>query len=252
MAYESKIIRGLMPHSRYYINDPLLESSSLEIEGQEFHHLSRVMRARIGDLLEIVNGKGVLAQAKIMEMEKQRALLRIESSIFQEKSPFEIILVQAIPRPSHLEIILEKGTELGMTAIWLLHTERSEKSSFSANQMTRMHSILVAAMKQCGRLYLPKIEVKPSLDKWKSLDHSAYYGNVNPNAIPAIDALNKETKADGIVFFIGPEGGFTEKEEKLLQQLGVKGVKLHENILRTETAALIAVFVSSYTYTSSS
>jgi len=161
-----------------------------------------------------------------------------------EETP-KIILAQAIPRLNRLDFILEKGTELGMSEIWLYASEYGERKEFTEHQLERMRGVTIAAMKQCGRLHLPKIVMMPLLSKWAAprTDYALFFGDVSSTAkyfMPS-DLPNKSTT--GLVFFIGPESGFSEKETILLKEFGSKGVKLHPNILRTDTAALTALSV---------
>ena len=144
-----------MPAERFFINSPLVEGQSINLEGQEFHHLAHVMRGRVGDAVEIVNGSGGFAEAKIERIQKHQAQLHIHGAEKHPKPSAELILVQAMPRINRLDFILEKGTELGATQIHLVATETCERKSVTDSQLERFQSITIAAMKQCGRLYYP-------------------------------------------------------------------------------------------------
>lgn len=230
-----------MPAERYYIPDQLALGSELHLMDQEFHHIVNVMRTKEGEQVEIVNGKGVLAIAQVARIEKKRALLIVKERSVEPPSAFEIVLAQATPRMNRLDFILEKGTELGMTQLWLFHAQHSERKELTDSQLERMRSVTISAMKQCGRLYLPEIIIKPPLAKWTKLDYPSFFGDLDPKAPASELALIGSQECKGICFFVGPESGFTDKEEAALRALGVVGVKLHKNILRTETAALVAL-----------
>lgn len=225
-----------MPTYRFY-TDSALEKSKVVLTGSEFCHLSRVMRAKIGDSVEIVDGQGKLAQAVIEALEKERAILHI-ASIHTEKKRTEIILAQALPHMNHLEWIVEKGTELDASSFWLFPGELSEKKVLSDHQKERLHTLAISAMKQCGRLFLPPLIFKPPLSQWDPIPGSLFYGDTRKNA-PKLSISGFE---EPFVIFIGPEKGFSPKEVELLQhKLKALGVKLHENILRTETAGVVAL-----------
>lgn len=230
-----------MPAERYYIKNELQAGHQVYLETEEFHHLANVMRAEVDDEIELVNGQGSLAVAKIQRMEKKRALLSIEEAFKEAKQSEELILAQAIPRIHRLDNILEKGTELGMTQLWLFPGELSERKELKEHQVERFKAITIAAMKQCGRLYLPEIVLKPKLSKWENLPWKAFFGDIDPHAKPLSQIWNVESSDSGIMFFVGPEGGFSIDEESILQRLGARGVKLHKNILRTDTAALVCL-----------
>lgn len=228
-----------MPAERFFFDGSL--ETKVEIEDQEFHHLKHVMRIREGETVEVVNGAGALAEAVVARIAKDRAVLEINHVETIEKPSQEVILAQALPRSSRLDFILEKGTELGVTQFWLFPSHHSPKKDPSENQLARMQTLTVAAMKQCGSLYLPKIVMKPPLDDWENIDGSAFFGDVRPSAPMFLKTWNESAPRSPIMFFVGPESGFTDDEVEWFDQHRVKGVKLHRNILRTETAAIVAL-----------
>lgn len=228
-----------MPAERFYVIDDLLLGQDIELEGLEFHHLVNVMRIKIGESVELVNGRGSLASATIKQLEKKRAFLSISEVFTAPKNSHEVILAQAIPRLNRLDNIVEKGTELGMTALWLFPAERSERKELTETQIERLLNLSIAAMKQCGRLYLPAIVTMPPISKWTSLPYPLYFGDLSPAAPLLIEALgNSQSQC---IFCTGPESGFTDDEELFLKKLGAKGVRLHQHILRTDTASLAAL-----------
>jgi 16S rRNA (uracil1498-N3)-methyltransferase len=233
-----------MPAERFYVPQDLFLDQVVLLEDQEFHHLVNVMRSKEGEAVEVVNGKGALGYATVQRIEKKRASLHIKDVLFESKNKIEIILAQAIPRLNRLDFILEKGTELGMSQLWLFPTQLSDRKELTDHQLERMKSITIAAMKQCGRLFLPQIVIKPALPKWEKPAYNCFFGDLNPQA-PIFSKLQHTNLEKGILFYIGPESGFTAEETQLLQRMGVEGVKLHPNILRTDTAALVALSLAS-------
>jgi 16S rRNA (uracil1498-N3)-methyltransferase len=230
-----------MPAERYFISQNFLLKEKLWLKDQEFHHLKNVMRSEEGDLVELVNGNGFLASAILLQIEKKQALLQIETLDHLPRPSTQLILVQAMPRINRLDFILEKGTELGMNAIWLFPGNRGERKQMTEHQLERTQAILISAMKQCGSLYLPTLELKPSLDKWSPPLGLSFFGDVNPLAPTFEKTWKSSPKSNPILFFIGPESGFSPEEESLLKNWGVQGIKLHSHILRTDTAALVAL-----------
>jgi len=228
-----------MPAERYYIDSALTIGSTLILEGTEFHHLAHVMRAAVDDKVDLVNGKGTLAKATIESVDKKKARLAIQSAETEDPPTFEVILAQAMPRLNRLDFILEKGTELGMTEIWLFPGVHSERKALTEHQIERMKAITIAAMKQCGRLYLPKILVKPPISDWQPPQFPLFFGDVNPSSPNFQNLWNP--KAAGLIFAVGPESGFTAQETQQLIEKNGNGVKLHQSILRTDTASLTAL-----------
>lgn len=236
-----------MPAERYYYPQPLENGKKVLFKDQEYHHLINVMRAHIGEEIEIVNGMGQLAQAVVDSLEKKSASLLLKSVQTSELPNLRMILAQAIPRQNRLEFIIEKGTELGMTEIWLFPATLSEKREISENQLQRFTTLTIAAMKQCGRLFLPQIIVKPPLKQWKDLEVNAiFFGATSHEAPPLLSLWQKISPIKEAIMCIGPEGGFTEDEIAIFHRLQAHGVKLHPNILRTETAAIAALTLLSH------
>lgn len=230
-----------MPSERYFLEKELCVGAVERLDGQEFHHLSHVMRANKGDQLEIINGKGILAKAHIEEISKRHAAVKIISTHTEKPQAVQVIIAQAIPRINRLDFIVEKCTELGMHQLWLFPGQNSERKELTDHQLERLKNLTIAASKQSGRLWLPEIHIKPALMHWKTVDHKAFFGDVSPKAEYLSKILVKNPSVSPCIFFTGPESGFTPQEELKLIQLGAQGVKLHEAVLRTDTASIMAL-----------
>lgn len=222
-----------MPAERFYIDAEL--KGTLTLTGTEQHHLAHVMRVRIDEEVELVNGRGALAHAKLIALTKRDATLAVLSVTHTPVAPPSLILAIPLMRPSKLELILEKCTELGADAFWLYPADQSEKETLSENQLERLTHITISAMKQCGRLDLPPIQRFSHLRDLFGAPYTYFYGDTRPTAPP----LTPQKKA---VFITGPERGFSPKELGLLSEHAA-GVSLHRNILRAETAPIAATVI---------
>jgi 16S rRNA (uracil1498-N3)-methyltransferase len=230
-----------MPAERYFIDEELLAQAKIILKGNEFHHLAKVMRTKNGERVELVNGKGTLALADVQEIRKDQALLLIDEAKTDPLLPPRLILAQAITKPDRLAFILEKGTELGVDAFWFFPGHLSQQKELFPQQQERARALTIAAMKQCGRLILPSIQLKPALDKWPEIEGQSFFGDLDPVApwLGSKEALPASIYP--IIFFTGPESGWSEKEVHFLKEKGAKGVRLHHNILRTDTASIVAL-----------
>lgn len=233
-----------MPKERFYTEHVLEVGSKFALSEEESRHI-KVMRLRLGDEVELVNGRGSLAVAAIDEAAKNSVTVQVRSVEVQERSNKELVLLQALPRPNRLDTILEKTTELGVTEILLFPGEKSERDSLSEQQMRRAEAIVLAAMKQCGRLFMPKLGFLPEVKKWEVLSGLRLFGDVSPRAKPLWRVL-QEPLPDKVYFCVGPEAGLAEREEAVLLEQGFKGVSLHPNILRTDTAPICALSIISH------
>lgn len=225
-----------MPDNRFFVDAPLETGKTVSLEGSELHHLAHVMRVQKGEKVEIVNGKNQLADAELLSLHKAQAILVIQKVETRKKPQKELILAQAIPRLNRLDFILEKGTELNATAFWLFPGEGSERKNLSPQQESRLIQITISSMKQCGRLDLPPLLLKPPLSQWSKPPGALYFGD------PESSTAYKPSGS--LIIFIGPEKGFTSAEVALLQTWGAQGVRLHPNVLRVDTAAMVALALS--------
>ncbi len=231
-----------MPHDRFYIDAQFEQDKQLELEGSELHHMVRVSRLRVGETVELINGRGYLATAEVTALERNLAILTILSLVQQERSPPQLILAQALLKPNLLDWVVEKGTELGVTDFWLFPGHQSERNDLSSNQLQRVHHLILSATKQCGRLDLPRVELKPELLKWQALAATAFFGDLSPSA-PNFLQVSPSPIAP-LLLFIGPESGFDKQEIAHLKQMGALGVRLHHHTLRAETAALAGLVLA--------
>lgn len=222
-----------MPENRFYLKTHYRADNKVELAGEEFHHL-KVMRKKEGDPIELVNGENQLGYGQISQMNKDQAKILIES-VIDSPPPRRLILAQGMVKPPKLDIIVEKGTELGATDFWFFPGDKSEKTDLSPNQQTRLKNLTISAMKQCGRLDLPIITLMPPLKEWPIPPGQLFYGDIRFRS-------TFEPPVEDCLIFIGPESGFSPTEERLLiDKFKARGVGLSPHILRAETAALCAI-----------
>jgi len=227
-----------MPIERFYVDTDLTTGSTVELTGAELHHLAHVVRLRPSDQAELINGRGALATAKLLHADTQKAQLQILHATHTPPPPPFVTLVVGMPRFSKLEWIIEKGTELGADAFFLFPNDCSE------HKAERLRHLAIAALKQSGRLFLPSIQFYPNLKTCLNESHTIYFGDTRPSA-PLL--IRTEPKMP-LLFVTGPEEGFSKEEVAILEGKGAIGVKLHQNILRAETAPLAALAVLAQLY----
>lgn len=238
-----------MPVERFFIPSEQWQSGdTISLKGSEFHHLAHVMRMRAGDTIECINGKGSLAQAKIVQIDKHKASLEIiDVSLFPEPS-LRLILALGLLRPQKLDWIMEKGTELGIADFWLFPAEKSAYKNLQEAQRLRMENLCISALKQSGRLHLPHVIPMPALDQWRLQNATLLFGDLRPQAPKLSSLLPGIDRAKNLILCVGPESGFSAKEIELLVSVHKgQGVSLNSYILRAETAALsMASITASY------
>lgn len=235
-----------MPHSRFFLKEDFSKNKDLIIQDEELHHLD-VMRKKDHSIIEVVNGKNQLAKAEIICLSQKQVTLKIiEVSSSPPPLP-KIIIAHPFLRTQKLDLIFEKCTELGAAEFILFKAAHSEISDLSVNKKNRIESILVAAIKQCGRLDLPKVTFMDSLLELKKMDYFFLLGDADSSFAINIGEFKKITKP--ICFLTGPEKGFTEKEINFCKsELKALLVTVNINILRSETVPIAAMALLSQIY----
>ncbi|MDE3055255.1 MAG: 16S rRNA (uracil(1498)-N(3))-methyltransferase [Verrucomicrobiota bacterium] len=224
-----------MPSHRFFVDASLSLHDTFSIEGEEWHHMVHVMRSSEGESVELINGKGLLAQAKIISLERHRAHLLVES-LHQVPLPhFRLLLAIPFMRPAKLQWIVEKGTELGVFSFVFYRAQRSELSQLSSSQLERLHILAVSALKQSGGVYLPSFQVVPDLASLPAAPLSLF-------GDPSGEVLSFDPLPPSLLFVTGPESGFAPEEKELLEKKG-SGVRYNPNTLRAETAPIAAAAI---------
>ncbi len=235
-----------MPAERYFADTPLENGSQVQLVESELHHLLHVMRAKPNDQIELVNGRGDFALAKVAEVKKHHAMIEIISSTHYAPPAYQLTLIQGLPRNNRLDTILEKAVELGVQKIVLMETELSEKRMLQDKQLVRLQTILIAALKQCGRHYLPTLEFGGRLLAYNAPGTPMFFGDISDIAQPFDQAWQAIKPKQQASFITGPESGLTSKECAYLREIGAKGVLLNDATLRTDTASIVALGFMAY------
>lgn len=224
-----------MPQNRFYTKDISKTTEQVILEGDEHHHLKNVMRVQLGEEVELINGDGLLAKAIAIDISKTSSTFEIKAMTCRER-PRQKKLALALLKGQKLNLVIEKCTELGIDEFLLFDTKNSEKKGLSNSQEQRFKKLIVSATKQSGRLYLPNITYFTSLEKLLETDNHFCLCDFAQDSLSPIEALKKEN----LGLIVGPEKGFHESEKILAREYNLPILSLHENILRAETAGILA------------
>lgn len=228
-----------MPHDRFFSKD--LSSHMIELQDAEFHHLAHVMRIKENETIELIDGNGTFAIGFVEKVERSKAKIAISERYFHEPPQKKVSLAIALPKFSHLEFVLEKATELGCDEFILFPSDHSEKMHITDSQKKRIELILISAIKQCGRLYFPKITFLQKMDDLEKIDLKKFYCHLGDHTVHTSE-ITKLT--DPVLLLIGPEKGWSLKDvhylEKALQAIPIT---LGPFILRMETACIAAAAI---------
>ena len=225
---------------RFYCN-PIYRPVA-ELDGSEAHHLAQVLRLKCGDKVELFDGAGSLATATVATVGSRKVALNVDDlQVVPAPDGQRIIIAASIAKGERFDWLIGKCTELGADRICPVLFERTVKQPRNPRTAERWRNIIIAAAKQCRRLFLPRIDNPLSLlDTLASLKSDfpngrILLGSISPGS-PAIS--NQSFGAADVIAFVGPEGGLTEQEEILLRENGAEPARLADTVLRIETAAV--------------
>jgi 16S rRNA (uracil1498-N3)-methyltransferase len=219
-----------------------LPGQEVELPATEAHHAAHVLRLNPGDAVELFDGAGGSALARIVRSHHGEVTAAVDEVRPRRVRARPVIhLAFAVPKGNRLDWLLEKATELGAASLRPVLFERSVagKGELSAEKRRRWLGHCIAAAKQAGTDFLPDIrEPLPLVDLPAEFpETSGFYGDVGEDAVPVARAL--EAAAGGsLVLVVGPEGGLTTDEARVLREAGFAGVRLGRTTLRIETAAV--------------
>jgi 16S rRNA (uracil1498-N3)-methyltransferase len=222
----------------FYVPPGSIAGSEAAVEGDEYAHLTQVMRHHKGDIIGIVDGAGMAYVAEIASIGKRTALCTIRSTHphLHEPSRHVTLAVGVLKNPSRFETVVEKCTELGVRKIIPMITTRTIQRHARTE---RWQTIALAAMKQCGRCVIPHIA---SLTPFDEVIAGATHGKVmfHEQAALEFDRCLGDAALSECTICIGPEGGFTEAEVASALEHNWSVVSAGDRRLRSETAAIVA------------
>jgi len=241
--------------NRFFVDGTLVKSSSATIlDEKDVHHCVKVLRLQPGEEVELCDGKGNEAIARIDSVSKQSVELTVlECQAVLRESPIEIVLFQALPKAQKMEVILQKCTEIGLAGFVPVQCERCvvrlSDESDSRKKIGRWSDIVEEAAKQSKRGIVPTLHMPIRIqhaDQWMSEFDLILVPHTGDGTEPLKTVLENAEKPKRIAVWVGPEGGFTEAEALVLQELGGKRVTMGPRILRTETAGMALGAVLQY------
>ena len=229
-----------------------IENNTCIIEVEDVKHISKVLRCRIGDELEVCDNNNNEYICEITNIDKNQVDLNILEKVdIQRESDLKIKVYQGLPKGPKMEMILQKLTEVGVDEIILVQTKRTVvkvDDKKEDKKLERWERIIYEAAKQSKRGKIPTLRgvltFKEALADMKENDFNiAPYENEKTKSIKqAIKGVN----INNIGIFVGPEGGFEETEIEAIEDIGGQSVSLGPRILRTETASLVASSIVLY------
>ena len=230
-------------------------TEAIAITGGDAHHLARVMRAQIGDVITVVDAAGQAAEMAVTELTRDAVHLRTQRVLPAETEGREAILVQALLKGEKMDFVVQKAAELGTVCVCPIVTEHvvvRYDAKKAAAKAARWQKIADEAAKQCGRRTF--MRVAPIVSLTELLRDPAYIGAADTATVFCYEQEERQslrtvlggTEARRVTLIVGAEGGFSPAEAAAVTAAGGQPVSLGHRILRAETASLTALAVTQY------
>ena len=234
-----------MRTTRVHVDAPLAQGIELALPENAAQHLARVLRLKVGDECVLFNGDGNDYAARIIAMGKRELRVAVAAGRqVDNESPLAITLLQGVARGEKMDLILQKATELGVTAIVPLWSQRSEvklDEARTGKRLAHWRGVVASACEQCGRARVPKVEEPVSLAlALGALPAGGLRLILDPQGELALGTLSVDD-GTSLALAVGPEGGWSPTDREQLLAAGFRGLRLGPRILRTETAGLAAI-----------
>ena len=233
-----------MSNVRLFFAKSLSHNLSSKLNKSQSHYLAKVMRVKVGESFSLFNKSGEW-EAKINEILKGIVEFTVLKKLREKDNEKNIWLAFAPIKSNFFNFMIQKATELGVTKLVPIITDRTIVRKINYE---RIEKIIIEASEQSNRIKVPKVEKIQNLNLFlKNNNHkiNIIFGDLNTENQNLDPKIKKENKP--ICIIIGPEGDFTESErEQILNFKDVQSLKINNNILRTETAAISAISIVNY------
>ena len=230
---------------RYFVDT---KEDTFTLSSDDSYHITKVMRNKIGDKVEVVIDKELYI-CEIVSLDKQVLIKKIEKIEQDSELPCYVTIAQSLVKEQKMDLILQKSCELGVSEIIPINTTRSvvKLDKKETKKVDRWNKILKEASEQSKRTVIPKINEILEIKDLANLDYDIkILCTVNELSTSIKKVLSKDLNGAKIILVIGPEGGFTDKEEELLINSGYISTSFGNRVLRTETASLYALSIINY------
>ncbi len=230
--------------TRVHVDLPLAPGMELTLPEAPAVHLARVLRLGVGDECVLFNGDGSDYAARVLAIGKRELRVAVTAATpVERESPLRIVLLQGIARGEKMDLILQKATELGVTGLHPVTSQRSEvklDEARAAKRLAHWRNVVTAACEQSGRAVVPEVLAPAALqDALASLPVGGLRLLLDPEGAQSLGTL--ESINGPVLLAVGPEGGWSPRDHEQLQSAGFQGLRLGPRVLRTETAGLAAI-----------
>jgi 16S rRNA (uracil1498-N3)-methyltransferase len=234
---------------RFFVPPQNLLDDPVPLPEEIVHHLGTVLRLSVGDEILLLDGEGRLCRCRLESLGRRGGTARVLDCRQEPEGSLPVRLLQGLPKGDKMDLVLQKGTELGMMAFTPVLAERSIPSADRGEKRRlRWERIIREAAQQSRRAYLPRLDnVLPLVDALQHCGEDLRLLLWEEESRPLADILPAVAPRD-VAVLVGPEGGFSVGEVALARRAGFIPVSLGRRILRSETAGLAISAILQYLY----
>jgi len=242
-----------MQRHRFYASPTRFTTTTVSLDADEAHHLSRALRLGEGDRVFVFDGEGLEWECEIARIGKREVELNLLRQLTDVvESPLDLTLAQALVKGDKFDWIAQKATELGVTRIVPLGAEHNDvrwAEGRAGQKLQRWRRVSLEALKQCGRRRLVEIREPVSFEDFcESAGQSPclIFSELGGHSLREVSA--KLSNVTQLNVCVAPEGGWSERELQKAEANSFIAVHLGSRILRTETAAIAAVTLAQHLF----
>lgn len=236
---------------RFFVSPDRLQSDEINLPEEVFHHLRVVLRRSQGEEILLLDGLGGVCRCRVDVLGKKGGTAKILERWQEVETAFPVYLLQGLPKGDKLDLVLQKGTELGIGAFTPVISARSvpvRDAEREDRRVQRWQKIIQEAARQCRRSHLPRLHAAQSLeDTLASCRADLKLMLWEEESRPLNEVLSGQSPRD-VAVLVGPEGGFTADEAASARRFGFVPVRCGPRILRSETAGFAVTAVLQYLY----
>ena len=234
-----------MSQSRLYVSTPLGDGEPLTLGREQAHYLGRVLRKRVGDSVVVFDGSGREFSGVIASFSKNDAVLELATGVTRDvESPLTLRLLQSVCKGERMDFIVQKATELGVSEIQPILTERTVvrlDGERAGRRTEHWQRVAISACEQSGRNRVPRIhDAIPLTELLAQPPRTGHRLVLSPSAGAGLLAQSAAENCE-LELLIGPEGGLDDSELSAAVDAGFLAARFGPRILRTETAAIAAI-----------
>lgn len=235
---------------RFFVSPAQLAEDEGELSGELHHQLTRVLRLAAGEEILLLDGAGLGCRCRIETLTKNVIRFRVLARAREAEPAFAVRLIQGLPKADKMDLILQKGTELGVAAFTPLEAGRSVPRLDEARRLARgrrWEKVVLEAARQCRRSYLPRLAAPCCLPEALVGDEELRLVLWEEESRPLAEVL-PAVAPRGAAVLVGPEGGLEAREVEAARAAGFIPVAFGPRILRTETAGFAVIAILQYLY----